>query len=139
MVCTPNITPLFLSRYPQNQNKYVGGRRLSFNQEFSGFYEFFEVNFFVAKGIKKISMCLSIPCKVLSIEGDKAIVSAGGTEYEASLQLVEDVRVDDYVLIHTGFAIQKISEEEARETMKLLMELAEIDREIREREDEVSG
>ncbi len=84
-------------------------------------------------------MCLSIPCKVLSIEGDKAIVSAGGTEYEASLQLVEDVRVDDYVLIHTGFAIQKISEEEARETMKLLMELAEIDREIREREDEVSG
>jgi len=68
-------------------------------------------------------MCLSIPAKVVSINGDKAIVSVGGTEYEASLQLLDDVKVDDYVLIHTGFAIQKISEEEAQETLKLFKEL----------------
>ncbi len=79
-------------------------------------------------------MCLSIPSKVLSIQGDKAIVSVAGTEYEASLQLVEDVEVNDYVLLHTGFAIQKISEEEAEETLKLLREIGEIDREIRENE-----
>ncbi len=79
-------------------------------------------------------MCLSIPSKVISIQGDKAIVSVAGTEYEASLQLVEDVEVNDYVLLHTGFAIQKISEEEAEETLRLLREIGEIDQEIRENE-----
>jgi len=75
-------------------------------------------------------MCLSIPSKVISINGTKAIVSVGGTEYEASLQLLEDVKIDDYVLLHTGFAIQKISEEDAQETLKLLRELGEIDQKI---------
>lgn len=67
-------------------------------------------------------MCLSIPGKVISVNGDKAVVSVGGTEYEASLQLLDDVKVDDYVLVHTGFAIQKISEEEAIETLKVFNE-----------------
>jgi hydrogenase expression/formation protein HypC len=75
-------------------------------------------------------MCLSIPSKVISINGDKAMVSVGGTEYEASLQLLDDVKVDDYVLIHTGFAIQKISEEEAQETLKLVKELDNLENEI---------
>ncbi len=80
-------------------------------------------------------MCLSIPSKVISINGNKAIVSVGGTKYEASLQLVEDVKIDDYVLLHTGFAIQKISEEDAQETLKLLRELGEIDQKIRDNEE----
>ncbi len=79
-------------------------------------------------------MCLSVPAKVISIDNDKAIVSIGGTKYEASLQLLEDVKVGDYILLHTGFAIQKLSEEEAQETIKLLHELGEIDRKIREEE-----
>jgi len=79
-------------------------------------------------------MCLSIPSRVISVNGDKAVVSVGGTEYEASLQLVEDIKVDDYVLLHTGFAIQKISEEDALETFKLLRELGEIDEQIRNSE-----
>ncbi len=70
-------------------------------------------------------MCLSIPGKVKSIDGDKAIVSVGGTEYETSLQLLEDVKVDDYVLVHTGFAIQKLDEQEALETLRLFNELEE--------------
>ena len=82
-------------------------------------------------------MCLSIPSKVLSINGDKAVVSVGGTEYEASLQLLENVKVNDYVLLHTGFAIQKISEEDAKETMKLLRELGEIDKAIRDDEEHI--
>ena len=80
-------------------------------------------------------MCLSIPSKVISINGTKAIVSVGGTEYEASLQLLDDVKIDDYVLLHTGFAIQKISEEDAQENLKLLMELGEIDNKIRDEEE----
>jgi len=80
-------------------------------------------------------MCLSIPSKVISINGNKATVSVGGTEYEASLQLIDDVKIDDYVLLHTGFAIQKISEEDAQETLRLLRELGEIDQEIRNDEE----
>lgn len=79
-------------------------------------------------------MCLSIPARVISINGNMAIVSVGGTEYEASLQLVEDIEVNDYVLLHTGFAIQKISEEDARESFKILHELSEIDEKIRSSE-----
>jgi hydrogenase expression/formation protein HypC len=58
-------------------------------------------------------MCLSIPAEILSISGEDAIVSVGGVEYKTSLQLVEDVQVGDFVLLHTGFALQKISKEEA--------------------------
>lgn len=81
-------------------------------------------------------MCLSIPSRVISIDGNKAIVSVGGTEYEASLQLVENIKVDDYVLLHTGFAIQKISEEDAQETLNLIRELGEIDSQIRAEENQ---
>ncbi|MFO8066329.1 MAG: HypC/HybG/HupF family hydrogenase formation chaperone [Bacteroidales bacterium] len=75
-------------------------------------------------------MCLSIPGKVVSIDGDKAVVSVGGTNQETSLQLLSDVKVNDYVLIHTGFAIQTISEEEAIETLKLFNELEQINKEM---------
>ena len=68
-------------------------------------------------------MCLSIPAKIISIEGNMAKVSLGGSEVSASLQLVDDVKVGDYVLLHTGFAIEKIDEVEAMETMKLLKEI----------------
>lgn len=70
-------------------------------------------------------MCLSVPAKVLSIKDKTAIVSIGGTEYDASLQMIEGVEVGDYVLLHTGFVIQKLSEEEANETIKLLQEVFE--------------
>ena len=77
-------------------------------------------------------MCLSIPAKVISIDGDMAKVSMGGTEYNASLQMVEDVKVGDYILLHTGFAIQKIDEEEAQEIFKLFGELEDIEKQIEE-------
>jgi len=72
-------------------------------------------------------MCLGIPSKIISIDGDAAIVSVGGTEVEASLQLLEDAKVGDFVLLHTGFAIEKISDEEAKETLELLKKLGEIE------------
>ncbi|MGD9492418.1 MAG: HypC/HybG/HupF family hydrogenase formation chaperone [Bacteroidales bacterium] len=76
-------------------------------------------------------MCLSIPSKVISINGDMAIVSVGGTEYEASLQLLTDVKVGDYILLHTGFAIQKISKEEALETLKVFEEFDDLNEQIK--------
>lgn len=80
--------------------------------------------------LKSVNMCLSIPAKVISIKEDKAIVSAGGTQYEASIQLLDEVNINDYVLIHTGFAIQKISEEEAIKTFDLIKALDAIEEEI---------
>lgn len=68
-------------------------------------------------------MCLSIPAKVVNIDGNMAEVSVGGAIFKAGLQMVENVGIGDYILLHTGFAIQKISEEEALETIKLLTEM----------------
>lgn len=68
-------------------------------------------------------MCLSIPAKILSISGNMAEVSAGGSVFKAGIQMIEDARPGDYILLHAGFAIQKISEEEALETIRLIDEM----------------
>lgn len=68
-------------------------------------------------------MCLSIPVKIVSIDGSMAEVSAGGTLFKAGLHMIDDAKVGDYVLLHAGFAIQKISEEDAAETLKILREM----------------
>jgi len=75
-------------------------------------------------------MCLSIPAKVLSIEGDMAKVAVGETICNASLQIVEDIQVGDYILLHTGFALQKLSKEEAEETFRLFEELEDLNRQL---------
>lgn len=68
-------------------------------------------------------MCLSVPVRIIAINGSMADVSAGGAVFKAGLQMVEDVNVGDYILLHAGFAIQKISEKEAAETLQLLKEM----------------
>jgi len=68
-------------------------------------------------------MCLSVPAMVVRIEGQIADVSVGGAIFRAGLQMVDNVKVGDYILLHAGFAIQKISETEAIETLNLLNEL----------------
>ncbi|HVP81155.1 MAG TPA: HypC/HybG/HupF family hydrogenase formation chaperone [Thermodesulfobacteriota bacterium] len=70
-------------------------------------------------------MCLGIPGKVIEIERNVAKVDVGGLLRDVSLDLCPDVSVGEYVLIHTGFAIQKVDEEEAKETLELLRQLAE--------------
>ncbi len=71
-------------------------------------------------------MCLGIPVKIIKIQGETAQASLGGTVVNIGLQMVENVKQGDYVLVHTGFALEKISEEEAQETLKLLQELEEV-------------
>jgi hydrogenase expression/formation protein HypC len=68
-------------------------------------------------------MCLSVPAKVVKIDGQMADVSVGGAIFRAGLQMVDNISIGDYILLHAGFAIQKISEEEALETLNLLNEL----------------
>jgi hydrogenase expression/formation protein HypC len=81
-------------------------------------------------------MCLAIPGKIMSIEGTDELRSArvnfGGIVKEVSLGYLPDAVVDDYVLVHVGFALSKIDEEEAKqvfEFLKTMGELAEIESE----------
>lgn len=68
-------------------------------------------------------MCLSIPARIVSIDGPMAEVSAGGALFKAGLHMIENAEVGDYILLHAGFAIQKISEKDAQETLKLFEEI----------------
>ncbi|RLD40994.1 MAG: hydrogenase expression protein [Bacteroidetes bacterium] len=83
-------------------------------------------------------MCLSIPARVDKIDGEQATCSVGTTSYNASLQLLEheNVKVGDYVLIHTGFAIQKMDEEEARLSLKTFEEFNALNEEMDKEEKE---
>jgi hydrogenase expression/formation protein HypC len=65
-------------------------------------------------------MCLSVPGKVISIENDSALVDVGGTTLNVGIQLLEQVDVGDFVLIHSGFALQLISEEDAKAQLELV-------------------
>jgi hydrogenase expression/formation protein HypC len=69
-------------------------------------------------------MCLAIPVRVTSIEGDEAEAALGEVVRRVSIALTPEVKVGDYVLLHTGYAIGVIDETEARETLKLLEEIA---------------
>jgi len=69
-------------------------------------------------------MCLAIPaCVEELIAGDSAIVNLGGVRKEISLALVEDIAVGDYVIVHVGFALQKLDPEEAAQTLALFAEI----------------
>ncbi len=70
-------------------------------------------------------MCLGIPAKVLEIKKNVAKVDLGGLSRDVSIDLCPDVSVGEYVLIHTGFAIEKVDEKEAEETLDLLRKMAE--------------
>ncbi len=71
-------------------------------------------------------MCLAIPSKIIKIENNVALIDVDGVQREASLLLLDEVQVGDYVIVHAGFAINKINEEHALESLKLLKEAASI-------------
>lgn len=67
-------------------------------------------------------MCLAIPSKIVEIKEGLGIIDADGVIREVSLLLLEEARVGDYVIVHAGFALHKIDEEEAMESLKILRE-----------------
>ncbi len=69
-------------------------------------------------------MCLAIPSQIVKIENGMATINVDGAQATASLLLMEDVKVGDHVIVHAGFAIHKIDEKEARESLKILKEAA---------------
>jgi hydrogenase expression/formation protein HypC len=69
-------------------------------------------------------MCLAIPSKITKIENEMAVIDVDGVQRQASLLLLSDAQIGDYVIVHAGFAIQKIDAAAAQETLKLLKEAA---------------
>ncbi len=69
-------------------------------------------------------MCLAIPSKIVEIRDQMSVIDVDGVRREASLMLIEDARIGDYVIVHAGFAIQKIDATEALESLKLLRQAA---------------
>lgn len=71
-------------------------------------------------------MCLAVPALVKSIDGYQAEVDIGGITRQISIQLTPEVKVGDYVLLHTGYAINVIDQVEAEKTLELLRKLSEV-------------
>ncbi len=70
-------------------------------------------------------MCLAIPARVVQmLDGDRAVVDLGGVQKEVSLALLDDVNEGDYVIVHVGFALNKLDPEEAERTLALFAEIA---------------
>jgi hydrogenase expression/formation protein HypC len=69
-------------------------------------------------------MCLAIPVRIVSIEGDEAKTEIAGVRRRISLALTPEAKIGDYVLLHTGYAIGVVDEVEAEETLKLFEEIA---------------
>ena len=68
-------------------------------------------------------MCLAVPMKIIKVTGDFAEVEAGGLRRNINIQMLSGIRIGDYVMVHAGFAIQRIDPKRAQETLKLLHEI----------------
>ena len=75
--------------------------------------------------MKRPTMCLAIPSQIVTIKGTRARVALAGNVIEADLSLIEGAQVDDWVLVHAGFAIEKLDPADAEETLKLLADIEE--------------
>jgi hydrogenase expression/formation protein HypC len=68
-------------------------------------------------------MCLAVPGKVESLSGDTAEIDFSGLKRKASVLFIPDVKIGDFVLVHAGFAIQKVDKDAAKETIRIFKEL----------------
>ena len=77
-------------------------------------------------------MCLAIPTLIKSIDGETAQVEIGGIERTISLVFTPDAQVGDYVIVHTGFALSVLDQEEAQETLRMFAEIEALAQEERD-------
>ena len=79
-------------------------------------------------------MCLAVPGKIVSIDENNpelkmAKVNFGGVSKDVCIQWLDDVNIGDYVLVHVGFALNKVDEKDAEETLRILREMGDIEEE----------
>ena len=70
-------------------------------------------------------MCLAVPARIVELADDKAVADAMGNRWRIRTTLTPEIKLGDIVLIHAGFAIAKVDEEEAKKTWELFAEIAE--------------
>jgi hydrogenase expression/formation protein HypC len=71
-------------------------------------------------------MCLAVPARIVELDGDKAVVDAMGNRWKAKTTLLPEAKLGDLVLIHAGFAISLVDEEEAKKTWEMIAEIDEL-------------
>ncbi len=69
-------------------------------------------------------MCLAVPMELIRVEGTRGVVRQNGVELTVALDLLEGVKVGDYVVVHAGFAIQSMGADEAREALAIFERFA---------------
>ncbi|MCM8777832.1 MAG: HypC/HybG/HupF family hydrogenase formation chaperone [Candidatus Omnitrophica bacterium] len=67
-------------------------------------------------------MCLAIPMKIIKVKGENATVECSGIVREVNIQFLNNIKKGDYVILHAGFAIEKLDKKEAEETLKIIKE-----------------
>lgn len=72
-------------------------------------------------------MCLAVPMKVISLKDGTGIAEMSGVKKEISFMMLPEAQIGDYVIVHAGFAIQKLNEEEAQKTLALFKEMVELE------------
>ncbi len=80
-------------------------------------------------------MCLAIPARIIELDGDRAVVDAMGNRWKAKTTLLPEAKLGDLVLIHAGFAISLVDEEEAKKTWQLIAQINE----FQDTPDKISG
>ncbi|NLC70912.1 MAG: HypC/HybG/HupF family hydrogenase formation chaperone [Desulfuromonadaceae bacterium] len=70
-------------------------------------------------------MCLAVPMRIIVLEGDSALCEIDNVQRRASVTMIENPQVGDYVLVHAGYAIEKLNEKEAEETLRLFREMSQ--------------
>jgi hydrogenase expression/formation protein HypC len=68
-------------------------------------------------------MCLAVPARIIELEGDRAVVGAMGNQWKARTTLLAEAKIGDLVLVHAGFAISLVDEEDAKKTWDLLAQM----------------
>ncbi len=71
-------------------------------------------------------MCLAIPMEIIELEGEKAVVSRGGLKVRADVRFIDRPRKGDYVMVHAGFAIERVKPERAKEILEYVREMEEL-------------
>lgn len=71
-------------------------------------------------------MCYAIPAKIVKIEGENADVDIAGVKKEINVRFLEDPKVGDYVMVHAGFAIEKLDKQAAKQSLELIEEMARL-------------
>ncbi|NLK42048.1 MAG: HypC/HybG/HupF family hydrogenase formation chaperone [Planctomycetes bacterium] len=84
-------------------------------------------------------MCLAVPARIVEKDGDKATADAMGNRWEIRITLTPEVEVGDIVLIHAGYAIAKVDEEQATKTWELFEQIAEMESERQQAEEKDKG